>query len=79
MRLIQRQWLGKGFFQKLRAATDRLALHQAVYNSILKCDVSFQEELFGNVVLSGGNSKFPGMAERLQKELADLVPSTMHA
>eukprot|EP00295_Goniomonas_pacifica_P021936 CAMPEP_0175853102 /NCGR_PEP_ID=MMETSP0107_2-20121207/26580_1 /TAXON_ID=195067 ORGANISM="Goniomonas pacifica, Strain CCMP1869" /NCGR_SAMPLE_ID=MMETSP0107_2 /ASSEMBLY_ACC=CAM_ASM_000203 /LENGTH=65 /DNA_ID=CAMNT_0017168707 /DNA_START=12 /DNA_END=206 /DNA_ORIENTATION=+ len=43
----------------------------------MKCDVDFQEELYGNVVISGGTTRFPGIAERLQKELTALAPSGM--
>jgi actin-related protein len=32
-----------------------------------------RDELWANVVLSGGNTLFPGLAERLQKELQPLA------
>ena len=35
------------------------------------------EKLFSNIVLSGGNTLFPGFAERLQNEIATLAPSNM--
>jgi len=34
-------------------------------------------DLYGNVVLSGGTTMFPGIADRMQKELTALAPSTM--
>ncbi|KAI9336071.1 actin family [Obelidium mucronatum] len=34
-------------------------------------------ELYGNVVLSGGTTMYPGIAERVQKELTALAPSSM--
>jgi len=33
--------------------------------------------LYGNIVLSGGTTMFPGMADRMHKELVALAPSTM--
>ncbi len=32
---------------------------------------------YGNVVLSGGTTMFPGIGDRMQKELVALAPSTM--
>lgn len=50
---------------------------QYSYNSITKCDVDVRRELFGNVVLSGGTTMFPGIADRMQKELGALAPSSV--
>ena len=52
-------------------------IHETSYNSIMKCDVDIRKDLYGNVVLSGGSSMFPGIADRMQKELTALAPSTM--
>ena len=43
----------------------------------MKCDVDIRKELYANVVLSGGNTMFPGLADRVQKEVAALAPATM--
>ncbi|KAJ6507721.1 actin 1 [Mycena vitilis] len=52
-----------------------LDLHNAIYNSILSCDEHTQQELYANVFLFGGNTMFPGMADRLHKELGKLAGS----
>ncbi|EJD00789.1 Actin/actin-like protein [Fomitiporia mediterranea MF3/22] len=52
-------------------------IHMTAYNSITRCDVDVRRELFGNVVLSGGSSMYPGLPERLNKELTALVSSSM--
>ena len=44
-----------------------------VYKSIMSCNVDLRKELFSNIVLSGGNCMFPGIAKRLQKELISLT------
>lgn len=49
-------------------------IHQTTYNSIMKCDVDIRKDLFSNIILSGGSTMFPGMADRMQKELAALAP-----
>ena len=43
----------------------------------MKCDVDISKDLYANAVLSGGSTMFPGIAERLQKEVATLAPSTV--
>lgn len=52
-------------------------LHSLSFNSILKCDLDIRRDLFGNVVLSGGTTMLPGVADRMQKELTNSAPSTM--
>nr|AXF50752.1 actin [Inonotus obliquus] len=52
-------------------------IHATTYNSINRCDVDVRRDLFNNVVLSGGSSMYPGLAERLMKELGSLVTSSM--
>merc|ERR1711939_883130 len=43
----------------------------------LKCDVDIRRDLYANIVLSGGTTMYPGIAERMTKELTALAPSTM--
>lgn len=52
-------------------------VHETTYNSIMKCDVDIRKELYGNIVLSGGSSMFPGIADRMSKEITALAPSSM--
>ena len=47
------------------------------YNSTMKCDVDIRKYLYGNVVLSGGSTMFPGIADRMSKEITSLAPSSM--
>ena len=49
-------------------------LDEAIYSAIMKCDVDLRRELYGNIVLSGGSTMFPGLKERMHKELTELVP-----
>jgi actin beta/gamma 1 len=43
----------------------------------MKCDLDIRHELYANIILSGGTSMFPGIAERIQKEVRALAPSNM--
>jgi actin len=63
--------------QRLRAAVTepRAGVHQCVFDAIRACDLELRNSLFANVVLSGGNTLFPGMADRLTRELAALAES----
>ena len=51
--------------------------HELVYGSILKCDIDIRKDLYSNIVMSGGTTMFPGIAERLSKEVTSLAPTTM--
>ena len=55
----------------------QIGLSECAYQSVMKCDFEGRRDLFHNVVLAGGSSLFPGFAERLEKDLAVLGPSTM--
>eukprot|EP01083_Nonionella_stella_P000473 1340_1 len=48
-------------------------IHHGLCNSIKKCDAEMQNELFENIVLSGGNTMFNGFDQRLVKEVKALV------
>mmetsp|Transcript_39265 Transcript_39265/g.94075 ORF Transcript_39265/g.94075 Transcript_39265/m.94075 type:complete len:377 (+) Transcript_39265:71-1201(+) len=52
-------------------------VHKTTFNTIMKCDVDIRKDLYANVVLSGGTTMFPGISERMTKELTNLAPSTM--
>ncbi|MEX2739550.1 MAG: actin, cytoplasmic 2, partial [Candidatus Wukongarchaeota archaeon] len=49
-------------------------IDETIYNSIQKCDIDLRRDLYSNIVLSGGSTMFPGLKERLHKELTELVP-----
>ncbi|CAF2921099.1 unnamed protein product [Rotaria sp. Silwood2] len=50
---------------------------EMVYNTIMKCDIDIRKELYANTILSGGTTMFPGIADRMQKEITSLAPSAM--
>ena len=43
----------------------------------MKCDIDIRKDLFANIVLSGGSTLFPGIADRMQKEITAMAPPTM--
>ena len=44
-------------------------LHKMIEASIKKCDYDIIQDLYSNIVLSGGNTLFEGIGDRLEKEL----------
>jgi len=68
----------EAMFQPSFLGMESAGIHETTYNSIMKCDVDIRKDLYGNVVLSGGTTMFPGIAERMKKELSALAPNTMN-
>eukprot|EP01023_Acetabularia_acetabulum_P036146 TRINITY_DN341_c0_g2_i1.p1 TRINITY_DN341_c0_g2~~TRINITY_DN341_c0_g2_i1.p1 ORF type:complete len:377 (-),score=91.66 TRINITY_DN341_c0_g2_i1:186-1316(-) len=56
---------------------EAVGIHETTFNSIMKCDVDIRKDLYGNIVLSGGTTMFPGIAERMNKEVTALAPQSM--
>jgi actin-related protein len=56
-------------------SSDR-GLAELIYDVIVACDIDIRSDLWLNIVLSGGSSLFPGMAERLEAELRMRAPSS---
>ncbi|XP_064418447.1 actin-like isoform X5 [Latimeria chalumnae] len=50
-------------------------IHKLCFNSIMKCDIDLRSSFFVNVILSGGSTLFPGIENRLSKELTKMVPA----
>jgi len=64
-------------FQPSFIGKEASGIHDTTFQSIMKCDVDIRKDLYSNVVLSGGTTMFPGIGERMAKELTALAPSTM--
>jgi len=64
-------------FQPSLIGKEASGVHDTSFQTIMKCDVDIRRDLYANIVLSGGTTMFPGIAERMTKELTALAPSTM--
>ncbi|KAI7897818.1 actin family [Cokeromyces recurvatus] len=53
-----------------------VSVSQLVFNSISACDIDLRPLLFNNVIVTGGNTLFPGFTERLSNELPMMVPGS---
>ncbi|KAG5645793.1 hypothetical protein DXG03_005330 [Asterophora parasitica] len=67
----------EALFQPAFLGLEAAGIHETTYNSIFKCDLDIRRDLYGNVVLSGGTTMFPGISDRMQKELTSLSPASM--
>ncbi|XP_027895755.1 uncharacterized protein LOC114158457 isoform X1 [Xiphophorus couchianus] len=56
---------------------DHPGMHESIFKSILRSDIDLRRSFLGNIILSGGNTLLPGLPERLQAEVKNLVPADM--
>ncbi|XP_038559276.1 actin-3-like isoform X1 [Micropterus salmoides] len=64
-------------FQPSFIGLESAGIHEMTYNSIMKSDVDIRKDLYANTVLSGGTTMYPGITDRMQKEITALAPPTM--
>jgi len=67
----------EALFQPGRIGKDHASVHQATYQTIQKCDIDVRRDLYENILLSGGSTMFPGIAERLKKEVKNLANASV--
>lgn len=68
---------GEVLFQPSLIGKEADGVHDLTYNAIMACDVDIRKDLFGNIVLSGGSSMFPGISDRMQRELGLQAPPSI--
>ncbi|OAT12422.1 actin beta/gamma 1 [Blastomyces gilchristii SLH14081] len=67
----------EALFQPSVLGLESGGIHATTYNAIMKCDVDVRKDLYGNIVMSGGTTMYPGISDRMQKEITALAPSSM--
>ena len=67
----------EALFKPVLLGIQNAGIHETTYNSIMKCDVDIRKDLYSNIVLCGGSTMFPGIGDRMKKEIMALAPSTM--
>lgn len=65
----------EALFQPSLLGMETEGVHKVVNTSILMCDQDVRKILYGNIVLCGGNTLFPGMEERMLREVTAVTPS----
>ncbi|KAK0194088.1 actin 1 [Armillaria mellea] len=64
-------------FDPAMLSMEAAGIHETTYNSIYKCDLDIRRDLYNNIVLSGGTTMFPGLPDRMQKEMTALAPTSI--
>ncbi|XP_015229708.1 PREDICTED: actin, cytoplasmic-like isoform X1 [Cyprinodon variegatus] len=67
----------EALFQPALIGMESEGIHATTYSSILRCDIDIRTSLYANIVLSGGTTMFPGLADRMQKEMVSLSPHSV--
>ena len=61
----------ESLFQPSLLGLSSAGIQDLVHGSIMKCDSEIHGKMFSNVILSGGNTMFQGMRERIQREVSN--------
>lgn len=64
-------------FQPSFTGLEASGIHEQIHNSIMACDIDIRRDMYSNIVLSGGSTMFPGIKDRLAKEVTAVSPSSM--
>ena len=67
----------EALFKPYLLEKEESGLGQLCYDAIQCFDIDIREDMYWSIVLSGGNSMFNGLTERLSKEIKALVPYSM--
>jgi len=67
----------EALFQPNFLGLEAAGIHETTFNGIMKCDVDIRKDLYMNIVMSGGSTMYPGIADRMNKEITALAPPTM--
>lgn len=67
----------EALFQSCFLGIESCGIHETTFNSIIKCNADICKDLYANTILSSGIIMNPSLADRTQKEIISLAPSTM--
>ena len=67
----------EAMFKPARMGIEMPGAHETSIMSINKCDEDIHKNLYANMILAGGSTRFPGMLERMQTEMTALAPRTV--
>lgn len=67
----------KALFQPSLVGIEAAGVHEAVFDSIMKTGLDIRKDFYHNIVVSGSGTLFPGLGDRLQKEVSALAPPSM--
>ncbi|CAJ0944841.1 unnamed protein product [Ranitomeya imitator] len=73
----QRFLAPESLFSPSTIGIDAQGLHKMIHESIYGCAIDVRRSLFNNILLSGASTLFPGLQDRIYKEIRTLAPKTI--
>jgi len=67
----------EALFDPSMIGMEQLGMHQAAFQTIQDCDIDIRNDLYENIVISGGTTMFEGLQDRLQSEIQSKAPATV--
>ena len=67
----------EALFQPSFVHSKVVGIHETIFNSIMSCPMLSRSHMYPNIILSGGSTMFPGLADQLQKEITALALTTI--
>merc|ERR1711957_903757 len=67
----------EALFDPSMIGMEQLGMHQAAFQTIQDCDIDIRNDLYENIVISGGTTMFKGLQDRLQSEIQSKAPATV--
>ncbi|XP_064086597.1 actin, cytoplasmic-like [Macrobrachium rosenbergii] len=67
----------EAMFQPSFLGMEAIGMHELIHYSIMRCDIDIRKDLFSNIVLSGGTTMYPGMGDRMLREIVSLSPPVL--
>ncbi len=67
----------EGLFNPEIWGIDGVGIHKLIHKAITSCSIDLRREMARNIYLSGGMSRIPGLRERLENEIKQLLPPTL--
>ena len=64
----------EALFQPSFLGMEACGIDESIFKSTMKCDIDIRSALYRNIVLSGGTTMFPGIGDRIQKEVSCMAP-----
>ncbi len=64
-------------FSTLPDVPNFAGVQRMVSDAIVRSDLDIRKELYGNIVVAGGNTLIPGFVERVQKLVPEIAPQNV--
>ena len=75
----ERTTIPEAIFRPELLGKSGIGIHELLFDSISRCKESEQQNLFENIIISGGNTMFPGFEEKLLKKIKKKYNSTKNS